>query len=115
MAELKGRLLAMDADILPPYDDRIFKVLFTHNDAKEVLIDIISAVIEQKVTDVHIRNVELPVSDTKEKNQRFDVNCTIENKDQVNVEMHTTRINYSGKFWAEHDTFIFANNGRVIA
>ena len=89
-------MLPMDADILPPSDDRIFKVLLTHNDARKVLIDIISAVIEQKVTEVQIRNVELPVSDINEKEERFDVNCTIENGDQVNVEMHSTRIYETG-------------------
>jgi hypothetical protein len=30
----------MDADILPPTDDRIFKVLLTHPNAKQVLIDV---------------------------------------------------------------------------
>ena len=80
--------LPMDADILPPSDDRIFKVLLIHPDAKQILMDIISTVIEQKVTDVQIRGNELPVSDIEEKEQRFDVNCTIENGDQVDVEMH---------------------------
>jgi len=78
----------MDADILPPSDDRIFKTLLTHPDAKQVLIDIISTVIEQKVTDVYIRNNELPTMDVDEKSERFDVNCTIDNDEQVNVEMH---------------------------
>jgi len=97
MANIKGRFLAPDADILPPSDDRIFKVLLTHNDANRVLMDIISAVIEQKVTSVQIRNVELPKPDTEEKGQRFDVNCTIENGDQVEVEMHSTPIHETGQ------------------
>jgi len=88
MANYERQLFAEDADILPPSDDRIFKVLLTHPDAKQVLMDIISTVIEQKVTEVQIRNNELPVSDTEEKEERFDVNCTIENGDQVDVEMH---------------------------
>jgi len=96
MAKLKGQLIAPDADLLPPSNDRIFKVLLTHNDAKHVLMDIISAVIEHKVTDVQIRNVELPKPDMEEKGQRFDVNCTIENDDQVEVEMHSTPIYESG-------------------
>jgi len=77
-----------DADILPPSDDRIFKVLLTHPNAKQVLIDVISSVIEQKVVDVQIRNNELPAMDVDEKNERFDVNCTIDTGDQVDVEMH---------------------------
>ncbi|MCL2441609.1 MAG: Rpn family recombination-promoting nuclease/putative transposase [Treponema sp.] len=88
MANFQENFITEDADILPPSNDRIFKAMLTHPDAKQVLIDIISTVIEQKVTDVQIRNNELPVMDTDEKGQRFDVNCTIENGDQVDVEMH---------------------------
>jgi len=82
-------ILPMDADILPPSDDRIFKVLLTHPDAKQVLIDVVSAAIERTVVDVQVRNIELPVLDVDEKAQRFDVNCTIDNGDQVDVEMHS--------------------------
>ena len=85
---LNKYLLPQDADILPPSDDRIFKVLLTHPNAKQVLIDVISSVIEQKVVDVQIRNNELPAMDVDEKNERFDVNCTIDTGDQVDVEMH---------------------------
>jgi len=86
----------MDADILPPSDDRIFKVLLTHPNAKKVLIDIISAVIEKPVLDVHIRNNVLPSMDIDEKEERLDVNCTIENGDQVNVEMQCSEMEEIG-------------------
>ena len=92
-------IFPMDADIFPPSDDRVFKVLLTHPNAKQVLIDIISTIIEQTVVDVHIRANEVPAMDADEKNQRFDVNCTIDTGvkgegsgfDQVNVEMHSYR------------------------
>ena len=90
-------ILPLDADILPPADDRIFKVLLTHPDAKRVLIDVVSTVIECKVVDVLVRNNELPVMDVKEKAERFDINCTIDTGDQVDVEMHSTMINESGE------------------
>ena len=103
-------ILPMDADILPPADDRIFKVLLTHPDAKRVLIDVVSTVIECNVVDVQIRNNELPVMDIDEKAERFDINCTIHTNDpqpdaksedsriaQVDVEMHSTMINESGE------------------
>jgi len=89
--------IPMDADILPPSDDRIFKTLLTHPNAKNVLIDIVSTVIEQKVLNVEVRNNELPISDIEEKAERFDVNCTIENGDQVDVEMHCSRIEEVGE------------------
>jgi len=109
MAKQKGQLLARqifarqiianDTDILPPNDDRIFKRIVTHPDGKQVLMDIISTVINHKVTDVQIRGNELPVSDIEEKEQRFDVNCTIENGDQIDVEMHCEkRVEIGTKF-----------------
>jgi len=84
--------LPKDADILPPSDDRIFKVLLTHPDAKRVLIDIVSTVIERPVLDVKVRNNELPNMDMDEKAERLDVNCTIDGGDQVDVEMHSSAI-----------------------
>jgi len=90
-------ILPMDADILPPADDRIFKALLTHPDAKRVLTDVVSTVIERTVVDVQVRNNELPVMGTDEKAERFDVNCTIDSGDQVDVEMHSTLINEGGE------------------
>jgi len=80
--------IPMDADLLPPSDDRIFKTLLTHPDAGQVLVDIISTVIGRKVLIAQVRNNELPAMDIEEKFERFDVNCTVENGDQVDVEMH---------------------------
>ena len=86
---LKDCLFPADALILPPSDDRIFKALLTHPDAKQVLIDLISSVIERTVVDAQVRNNELPIMDVNEKAERFDVNCTIDNGDQIDVEMHS--------------------------
>ena len=104
----KSSVFPADADILPPSDDRIFKVLLTHPNAKQVLIDVISTVIEQKVVAVQIRNNEVPAMDTEEKNERFDVNCTIDTGEgsrfnQVNVEMHCFPQNESD---SNHTNFI---------
>ena len=85
-------VLPMDIEILPPSDDRIFKTLMTHPDAKKVLINVVSSIIERPVIETYIRNVELPVMDTEEKLERFDVNCVIENGDQIDVEMQASRI-----------------------
>ena len=38
-------LLPMDADILPPSDDRVFKLILTHPEAKQALMNLISSVI----------------------------------------------------------------------
>ena len=84
--------LPNDADILPPSYDTIFKALLTHPDAKPALIGITSAIILRKVKDVAIRNNELPAMDTEEKGERFDVNCVVDDGDQVDIEMHGSRI-----------------------
>jgi len=57
-------LLPMDFDILPPSNDRVFKVLLASTEAKPVLMDLISALIKRPVTDVLVRNNELPAGDT---------------------------------------------------
>jgi predicted transposase/invertase (TIGR01784 family) len=74
-------------EILPPSDDGVFKTLLTHHRAKPCLRDIISANIGLPVKEITLRNTELPISDTLEKRERFDVNCEIDGGDQVEVEM----------------------------
>lgn len=85
-------LLPMDLDILPPSDDRVFKLILTSPDAKPVLIDLISSIIKRPVVDVEVRNNELPSSDTEEKAERLDVNCRIDDGSQVDLEMQASRI-----------------------
>jgi predicted transposase/invertase (TIGR01784 family) len=80
-------LLPMEADILPPSDDRIFKLILTSPEAKPALMDLISAIIKRPVVDVAVHYNEIPVSDTREKAERLDVNCRIDDGSQVNLEM----------------------------
>ena len=77
----------MDLDILPPSDDRVFKLILTSPEAKPALMDLISALIKRPVTDVVVRNNELPAGDTQEKAERLDVNCRIDDGSQVDLEM----------------------------
>ncbi len=85
-------LLPMDLDILPPSDDRVFKLILTSPEAKPVLIDLISAVIQHPVIDVEIRNNEIPPEDTDEKAERLDINCKIDDGSQIDLEMQASRI-----------------------
>ena len=80
------------AEILPPSYDFVFKALLTHPDAKPALISIISAIIERKVVNAEIRNNELPTMDTEEKNERLDVNCVLEDGDQIDIEMQGSEL-----------------------
>lgn len=85
-------LLPMDLDILPPSDDRVFKLILTSPDSKPVLMDLISSVIQRKVVGVEVRNNEPPATDTEEKAERLDVNCRIDDGSQVDLEMQASRI-----------------------
>lgn len=85
-------LLPMEADILPPSDDRVFKLILTSEDAKPVLIDLISSIIKRPVVGVEVRNSEVPPEDTHEKAERLDVNCRIDDGSQVDLEMQASRI-----------------------
>ena len=76
-------ILPKDIELLPPYDDRIFKVLLTAPEAKPTLMYLASAIIQRPVVNVLVRNNELPISDTEEKAERFDVNCMIDDDTQA--------------------------------
>jgi predicted transposase/invertase (TIGR01784 family) len=82
----------MEADILPPSDDRVFKLILTSPDSKPVLTDLIQAIIKRPVTEVFVRNNEIPVEDTEEKAERLDVNCRIDDGSQIDLEMQASRI-----------------------
>ena len=84
--------LPKDLELLPPSDDRIFKLILTAPEAKPVLMDLISCILNRRVADVIVRNNELPPEDTQEKAERFDVNCRLEDDTQVDMEMQTSRI-----------------------
>ena len=85
-------LLPHGFDVLPPSDDRVFKLLLTSPEGKPVLMDLISATIRRPVIDVVVRNNELPLGDTEEKAERLDVNCEIDDGSQVDLEMQASRI-----------------------
>ena len=85
-------LLPMDADILPPSDDRVFKLILASEESKPILIDLISSIIKRPVVDVQVRNSEIPPEDTQEKAERLDVNCLIDDNSQIDLEVQASRI-----------------------
>ena len=82
----------LNFDILPPSDDRVFKLLLTAPEAGPVLTDLISTLLGRRVMNVTVRNNELPPEDTGEKAERFDVNCSTEDGTQADLEMQASRI-----------------------
>ena len=85
-------LLPMGADILPPSDDRVFKLILTSPEAKQGLMNLISSIIGRTVVDVILLPNELAPGDTEEKAERFDVNCKIDDGSQVNLEMQASHM-----------------------
>jgi len=85
-------ILPLNEDILSPSEDFVFKAILIHPDAKFALMDLISAIIGYTVTDVQIRNNELPSTDTEEKNERLDVSCVIDDGSQIDVEMQGSKL-----------------------
>ena len=85
-------LLPKDIDILPPTDDRIFRTLLVSSEAKPVLMKLIAEVIGCRVVDVTVHCNEIPVHDTQEKAERFDVNCKTDDGSQINIEMQASRM-----------------------
>jgi predicted transposase/invertase (TIGR01784 family) len=82
--------------LLPPSDDRVFKLLLSHGDAEPVLKDVVSAVIGRKVRKVFLRNNEIPATDIFEKQERLDVNCVTDDGEQIDLEMQASRIEETG-------------------
>ena len=85
-------ILPPDMTVLPPCDDRVFKLLLTSPEAIPTLRFVSSALIHRPVQRVLVRNNELPVADTEEKAQRFDVNCLIDDDTQTDIEMQSSRM-----------------------
>lgn len=79
-------------ELLPPSEDGVFKTLMTHPDAKPVLRDVVESYLGVPVVNVEVRNVELPISDISEKRERFDVNCTVDDGTQFEIEMQSEAI-----------------------
>jgi len=90
-------LLPMGADILPPSDDRVFKLILTKEEAKPALIDLLSAILGREVIDVEVWSSELLSQSTKEKGEKLDINCTIKDGTQVNLEMQVRRMEEDSK------------------
>ena len=85
-------LLPNDIELLSPYDDRIFKAFLTLPGSEPALKFVASAIINRPVVRVQVRNAELPVTDTEEKAERFDINCEINDDSQADIEMQSSRM-----------------------
>ena len=85
-------ILPKDTEILPPYDDRLFKAMLTKPEAKPALLFLAPQIVKRPVVNVLVRNTELPIEDIDEKVERFDVNCSIDDDSQADIEMQGSRM-----------------------
>jgi predicted transposase/invertase (TIGR01784 family) len=85
-------ILPKDIEILPPYDDRLFKAMLTRPEAKPTLLFLAPQIVQRLVVNVLVRNTELPIEDIDEKAERFDINCLIDDDSQADIEMQGSRM-----------------------
>ena len=70
----------------------VFKTLLTHPDAKPVLRDVVESYLRFPVIKVEVRNAEMHISNINEKRERFDVNVTVNDGKQFEIEMQSEAI-----------------------
>ena len=85
-------ILPKGIEILPPYDDRLFKAMLTKPEAKPALLFIAPQIVKRPVVNVLVRNTELPIEDVNEKAEQFDINCAIDDDSQADIEMQGSRM-----------------------
>ena len=81
-----------DADILPPSDDRIFKLILGSPQGKPALLDLASTLVGKELSDVVVRNSEIPPENPDEKAERLDLNCAALDGTQIDIEMQASQI-----------------------
>jgi len=81
--------------LLNPRMDANFKALFTDNskESRNALKSFLEAILEVEVSDIELRPNELAEESEKDKQSRFDISCTLNKTEAVNIEMQGLDIN----------------------
>jgi predicted transposase/invertase (TIGR01784 family) len=77
-------------EILPAYDDGIFKAIFTRPETEPALIDIIKTFTGIDVASVTIKNSERTIQNAEDKRVRFDILCTTPSGEMIDIEMQAS-------------------------
>jgi predicted transposase/invertase (TIGR01784 family) len=77
-------------EILPAYDDGIFKAIFTRPESEPALIDIIKTFTGIEVASVEIKNSERTIQNAEDKRVRFDILCTTASGEMIDIEMQAS-------------------------
>jgi len=78
-----------DDELLDIRHDHSFKAVFTRNTpaSQGALSDLISTLIERKITVSSITANEPPIDDIRDRSIRFDISCKTESGELINIEM----------------------------
>lgn len=81
--------------LLNPRLDSNFKALFTDNSdsARKALKSFLESILEAKVSNIQLRPNELAEESIHDKQARFDITCTLNHKEAVNIEIQGMDIN----------------------
>lgn len=82
-------LLPSDTILLPPYEDRVFKLIFSAPQAKTALINLISAATKRSVIDVVEFPFEVRAFDPNEQAESIFLSSIMEDGSQANIEIQS--------------------------
>jgi predicted transposase/invertase (TIGR01784 family) len=77
-------------EILPAYDDGIFKAIFTRHESEPALIDIIETFTGLSVKEITVKNSERTIQNADDKRIRFDINCITKDGKMIDIEMQAS-------------------------
>lgn len=90
--------------LLNPCLDIIFKKLFTDDSPQgnRALQSFLEAILGKSVSQIVLQPNELPIENVNDKNVRFDLNCKIDDKEFVNIEMQGINSEFAFEKRAEY-------------
>ena len=83
----------LNSDNAPLLDDYIFKRTFTRDDPNGILRDLLESILNIKIKNVQVLNVEIPKDLLDEKASKLDIRAEIDNDKIINIEM---QVGYQG-------------------
>ena len=83
----------LNSDNAPLLDDYIFKRTFTRDDPNGILRDLLESILNIKIKNVRVLNVEIPKDLLDEKASKLDIRAEIDNDKIINIEM---QVGYQG-------------------
>jgi predicted transposase/invertase (TIGR01784 family) len=75
---------------LPAYNDRVFKLLFTHPEAKLALKDLLSSLLGMAIESLEVKSENVHKDHVEQKDERFDVQCLMGDGSRALVEMQAS-------------------------